>query len=244
MAKPKIRLFVTDALAEGRDCLLTEQQTHYLRNVMRCQIGDALILFNGKDGAFVSTISALSKKAAMVTVEKQIEPYRQGHEVILLTAPLKKDAMDIVIEKATELGVSAIQPIITAYTQSDRINHERLQAQMIEASEQSERLDVPALFKPQKLMDFLSSLKTPLLFCDESLRTQSGADVPSIIKQHIAKAAPLMVLIGPEGGFSEAEREAMRQHPNCYAVSLGPTVLRAETAAISALTLTFYALNN
>ncbi|MGB0935432.1 MAG: 16S rRNA (uracil(1498)-N(3))-methyltransferase [Alphaproteobacteria bacterium] len=222
-----IRLFVEEDLEQGRDVPLSPDQIHYLFHVMRKAEGDSVQLFNGKDGEWLAEITTLSKKAGIVKPEKQTRPQRQEADVWLLFSPLKQARQDFLVEKATELGVSALLPIKCARTNVGRVNLQRMQKITIEAAEQSERLTLPTIQPLESLDKVLSRWDSnrKLLFCAER------ADAGHI--QH--SSGPTAILIGPEGGFTRQEVQLVQAYDFVQQVSLGQNILRAETAAIAAL---------
>lgn len=229
----KIRLFIQEDLSVGTSVTLNEEQSRYLSSVMRSQAGDEVCLFNGRDGEFVAAIENLGKKKVELAVKEQSKVYQKGSDVWLLFAPIKKDRTDFVIEKATELGVSKIVPTLTRYTISEKVRTDRFRAQSAEAAEQSRRLDVPEIEETVKLEKILENwdAKRHLFFMDE---TGNGASAVQVFSNHKGPAA---VLVGPEGGFAEEELKKLRSCPFATAVSLGPLILRAETAAAAALSV-------
>lgn len=231
----KIRLYVTADLAPGADVLLSAGQAHYLRSVMRRQVGESLYLFNGRDGEWSATLSALSKKTATATVGDCVRNQVSGPDLHLYFAPIKAARLDFVAQKATEMGVSAIQPVITERTVVRRFNLDRFRANSVEAAEQCECLTVPEVAEPVKLDRLLAGWPNDraLIFCDEG-----GDRHPIEALQHIGKTASKWgLLIGPEGGFSDAERAQIHVHDRAVPISLGPRILRADTAAVAALAL-------
>jgi 16S rRNA (uracil1498-N3)-methyltransferase len=228
MSTASIRLMVECPLAAGAAIAITDTQTHYLASVMRAAPGDMLRVFNGADGEWQARIETVTRKAVTLTALHQTRGQAPPPDIILCFALLKRQKTDLVIEKATELGVAAIRPVITARTQADHVNLTRLRAIATEAAEQCEGLSVPAIAEPVQLAPLLQSWPgRPLYVADERriaahLRPTSG---------------PAGLLIGPEGGFSDSEIEMIARHEHVRRVSLGPRILRAETAAIAALTL-------
>jgi 16S rRNA (uracil1498-N3)-methyltransferase len=229
MSLTSIRLFVTDDLQIGMPAAISESQTHYLANVMRLTAGDELRLFNGRDGEWRARIANLSRKA--VTLEPLAMTRAQAAEpdCWLCFALLKRQKTDLVVEKATELGVSVIQPVITARTQADHVNLSRLRAIAIEAAEQCERLAVPEIRDPVPLHRLIADWPAgrALNMADE--RRTAGLIQPA--------SGPSALLVGPEGGFTGAEVDAIGSNPLVTRVSLGARILRAETAAIAGLAL-------
>jgi 16S rRNA (uracil1498-N3)-methyltransferase len=232
-ANTKIRLFVDGALGSGVSVALSQDQAHYLRGVMRRSLGDGVILFNGRDGEWRAELTELERKSATAECREQLRPQGEEPDLWLLFAPVKKARLDIIVEKAAELGVSRLQPVITRYTDVERVKTERLIAQVREAAEQSERLTVPEVMDPQALNDVLAHWPAdrPLIFADEEGGTPALAALQDLEAENAA------ILIGPEGGFAPEERQAISALPVTKRVSLGPRILRAETAVISMLTL-------
>jgi 16S rRNA (uracil1498-N3)-methyltransferase len=227
-----IRLFVTSLLANGAAVELGQEQAHYLKNVMRLGEGDAVALFNGSGGEFRARIESFGKRAARLVVEEQLRAQSAEPDLWLVFAPIKRARIDYLVEKATELGASALVPVITRHTHVERLNLDRLRAHAIEAAEQSERLTVPRIEEPRALDDVLADWDASrrIMLCDESRTAPPAA---AALARESAKA--WAVLIGPEGGFAETELDALRKLPFVSAVSLGPRILRADTAALAGL---------
>ena len=234
----KIRLFISEKnLGLGTRIKLRDNDFDYLIKVMRQKIGDRFFIFNGLDGEFVAQITEIEKKSLNVEVGEKISDLRKVPNVTLAFALIKNVRIDFVAEKATELGVARFQPILTQRTIVDKINLERFSANVKEACEQCERNDFPEIFPLKKLENFLSENeieKKILILCDES---GQGAKASEVLPALRDREKEIVVLIGPEGGFSESEFSKMRQLKNLFAISLGPRILRADTAMISALTL-------
>lgn len=230
--KPKTRLFVTADLAAGATVELSPDQTHYLRNVMRLGEGDAVALFNGRDGEFRARLARFGKRDARAVVEAVSRAQAAEPDLWLVFAPLKRARIDYLIEKATELGASALLPVMTQHTVVERLNLDRLRAHAIEAAEQSERLTVPVLAAPQPLTALLAAWDPTrrIMLCDES-----GTAPPVATALVGVTASSWAVLIGPEGGFAETELDALRKLPFVSPVNLGPRILRADTAALAGL---------
>lgn len=224
-----IRLFSDMPLEAGAGISATPGQAHYLGTVMRRGPGEALRIFNGRDGEWLARIEAIRKDRATLLVERLLRPQSPEPNLWLLFAPLKRDATDMLVQKATELGASALMPVLTERTNTERVNLTRLAAIAMEAAEQSERLTVPALHPPRKMADLLGDWPDlrPLVAAIE----RTDAPPPP---RGLASAA---LLIGPEGGFSPGEVDLLRSRTFLVAASLGPRVLRAETAAIAGLAL-------
>lgn len=233
--KIKTRLFVEQNFKNEPFLTLNQEQSHYLKNVLRCQKGDNLQVFNGIDGEWFAEVEELGKKSCLLAMKKQIRKMEKLKKVSLFFAPIKKNHTDFIIAKATELGVTDIYPITTQYSETHRVNIERFRAISIEAAELSERLCVPEIYLLQPLEEILSqtSHHGPFLFCDES---KDGQSILSFLKSDKFNSdTGISVLIGPEGGFSKLEREKLQQQENCHAIRLGNRVMRADTAALYAL---------
>ncbi|HLY88780.1 MAG TPA: 16S rRNA (uracil(1498)-N(3))-methyltransferase [Acetobacteraceae bacterium] len=224
-----IRLFVDAPLAVGETIAGSAGQAHYLGTVMRRGVGDAVLLFNGCDGEFAARIALLRRDRVELHIERLLRAQSQEPDLWLLFALLKRDATDLVMQKATELGVSALHPVITERCNTHRMNAGRLRAIAVEAAEQCERLTVPVLHEPRPLQEVLADWSP-----DRRLvAALERSDAPRIA----AVRGQTALLVGPEGGFSPAELEALRVHPFVTGVSLGPRVLRADTACIAGLAL-------
>ena len=226
------RLYVTTPLAEGTSVAVDGNAAHYLLHVMRLKVGDAVLLFDGINGEWLATISDARKRDAVMVVERQTKLPEIIPDFWLCAAPIKKGRMEWLIEKATELGVAEIHPILTRRSVVDKINPDRLTAQMVEAAEQCGRTNLPLLHGARNIKALLADFPEgrTLFFADE----RGGTSIAEAITAHPGPAA---LLIGPEGGFDDSEREAIRAHPQAIAVSLGPRILRAETAAITAISI-------
>lgn len=259
-----IRLYVDHPLAAGQAVPLTEAQAHYLVSVMRLAVGDAVLLFNGRDGEWQATLTLAAKRGAVVTCLGLTQPLMLPPDLWLLFAPIKKARTDFIVEKAVELGVARILPVQTRHTNSERIRQDRLQAHAVEAAEQCGATYVPLVADLQPLDRVLHDWPSgrALLWCDEGLSASTalptagaGASPPprgegmggtglvggsgllggtSGIGMPVAPAA---ILIGPEGGFSTEEAQRLRAIPFVHPFSLGPRILRADTAAVAAITL-------
>lgn len=225
----------------------TDSQTHYLISVLRLKDGAEIRVFNENDGEFLARIVSISRKKITLHLAEQIRPSVIAPEteinqsVTLAFAPIRRQRMEAMIEKATELGVTTLAPVLTAFTQSPHVNLERFRLIATEAAEQSERMSVPHLLKPQKLHDFCAGLGTQeMIFCDEAQAGQSDAHMLSFLqhwKDHQKPDRPSIILIGPEGGFSDQETRFLLDQTGIHGVSLGSHILRSDTAAILALGL-------
>lgn len=223
------RLFLDHPLSANALVPATPNQAHYLGTVMRRAAGDAVTLFNGTDGEWTARIDTLAKGKATFRVESQTRPQAAEPDLWLVFALLKRDTTDLVVEKATELGAAALLPVITERTQAARVNEDRLRAIAIEAAEQSERLTVPVLHPPRKLHEVLAAWPAdrPLFVAAERRDAPPPRPHPG----------PAGLLVGPEGGFGPLDHALLDRHPAIRPVSLGPRILRAETAAIVGLAL-------
>ncbi|RED46152.1 16S rRNA (uracil(1498)-N(3))-methyltransferase [Aestuariispira insulae] len=229
----KTRLYVTEALKEGAVVGCSSNQAHYLRSVLRLQAGDPVTLFNGEDGEWLGSIDGVGKGWASVSLERKLRDQAASPDLWLLFSPLKRSATDLVIQKATELGASRIVPVLTQRTNTERLKQDRAHATAIEAAEQCERLDVPEVTEIQKLTTFLSDWNEERLLyvCAEA----GIADAVSKVFAAHQMDRPAAILIGPEGGFTEKELAFLNDRSFITPVSLGPRILRAETAALAAL---------
>ncbi len=240
------RLYVQNALCSDTSFTLVDEQAHYLRRVMRLGEGDTARIFNGHDGEWEVKLSLNGRKVTASPIRQlRSQPSGVSAGPILLFTPLKKTRTDFAVEKATELGVSVIQPVMTTRSQTHRIKRERLEALAIEAAEQTERMDVPTVCDLMPLTEALQSWNSAhgLIFCDEA-GDETGRPWGGEIGRADAVLNTLKrtdtasgILIGPEGGFTSEEREALRALDFVMPVTLGPRILRAETAIVSALTI-------
>lgn len=226
------RLYTDSALALNGQVQLVDQQAHYLTHVLRMKENADLLLFNGSDGEWRGKIIALKKKHVTIALIAQERPQPRAGDLIYCFAPLKHARLDYMVQKAVEMGASTLQPVMTRHTQVARLNEDRMRANIIEAAEQCGVLSIPdcaaMVDLPQLLQQWQSNRH--LIFCDESEQTQN----PLLILQKM-QPAPLGVLIGPEGGFSEEERLLLKGYPFVTSIPLGPRILRADTAAVAAL---------
>ncbi len=240
------RLYSPSELAEGAIVELGAAQTHHLRNVLRREAGADFIVFNERDGEFTGALDAISKGRATARVGARLRTPQFEPDLWLLFAPIKRDAVDFMVEKATELGVAAFLPAITERTVVARVNVERLAANAVAAAEQSGRLSVPSVREPTKLADILADwpVERRLLYCDEAgddphaaWGGRQGRAPPALDVLRNSTSGPWAILIGPEGGFTEGERARLRASAFVTPITLGPRILRADTAAIAAITL-------
>lgn len=222
------RLFVRQALAEGADVQVDASQANYLGNVMRLGLGAELLLFDGQSGEWLARIAEAGKRRMTLRVERRTREPEAIPDLWLAFAPVKRAETDWLIEKATELGAARLIPVMTQRTNTERVKLERLEAIAIEAAEQCGRTVLPKIDEPVRLTRLLEQrgASRTLYFADE------GGGEPAA---GAMEAGPAMILVGPEGGFTDEERHAIRAAPNSKAISLGPRILRAETAALAAL---------
>lgn len=228
----KVRLYVDQPLGKGQTVSLTKEQAHYLFGVMRLGAGAVLSLFDGQNGEWDAEVAEAGKKGGSLLCTEQTRPLQMPPDLWLLFAPIKKERTDFIVEKAVELGAGRIVPVQTEFTNSGRVKQDRLQAHAIEAAEQCGGTFVPEVAVMERLGKLLDTWPEGrrLMFCDENMLGAATA---------LAGEArgPWAILIGPEGGFSEAERARLKALPYALPVSLGPRILRADTAAVAALTL-------
>lgn len=232
MTDAKIRLYVDQALAAGQAVAVNADQANYLFNVMRLARGAPVALFNGRDGEWLAHVAEFNKRGGVLICDRQTAPLRLPPDLWLIFAPIKKARTDFIVEKATELGAARIIPVQTRHTNSERIRQDRLQAHALEAAEQCGATFVPEVTDLISLDKCLSSFPADrkLLWCDEAMVGQP----PALSGPRGGKWA---ILIGPEGGFSADEQQRLRALPQVVPLALGPRILRADTAAVAALTL-------
>lgn len=228
----KIRLYIDHSLAAGQPVALEAAQAHYLSGVMRQKPGNEILLFNGQDGEWLARISEVGKRGGVLEPLSQTGPQRNPPDLWLLFAPIKKARTDFIVEKAAEMGASRILPVQTDFTNSERIRQDRLQAHAVEAAEQCGGTYVPGVDDLVPLSRLLDGWDTSrrILWADEAIAgpAQTLAELPK---------GPWAILIGPEGGFSDSERARLAEAPYVSRISLGPRILRADTAAVASMTL-------
>lgn len=227
-----IRLFVENSLCAGAEIALAAEPSHYLLNVMRQGQGARLALFNGRDGEWAGELVLAMKQRCVVACREFLREQPPVAELELIVAAVKRARLETIVEKAAELGVARVRPVFTERTNAERVRIDRLQAIAVEAAEQTGRLDVPQVADPARLKALVEAWDPDrrLLFCDEA------GDAPPILEV-LDNRGPWSILIGPEGGFSPDERARLRAMPQAVPASLGPRILRADTAAIAALAL-------
>jgi 16S rRNA (uracil1498-N3)-methyltransferase len=230
------RLFVANELRSGGVVRVEGNSAHYLTRVMRAAAGDIVILCDDISGEWAARVVDAGKRDVVLEVAELLRPREAVPDLWLCPALLKKDRFDLILEKATELGAARIQPVLTRRCVADKLNLERARAITTEAAEQCARTALPQLLEPVKLDALLANWPEDraLFFADENAKDQGGEPAATAFTQHIGPAA---ILTGPEGGFDDAERAAIRAHPQARPISLGPRILRGETAAIAALAL-------
>ena len=228
------RLFVEADLAAGAAIEGEPGQANYLRNVLRLKPGDPILIFNGRDGEWRARLADARRKGVTLSVEERTREQTQTPDLHYLFAPLKHARLDYMVQKAVEMGAGRLRPVLTEFTQVSRVNLDRMRANAIEAAEQCGILAIPDIDPPRKLPDALSDWDPArtLVFCDEEAASQKS---PETFARAVGK--PVAVLIGPEGGFSDRERADLLARPSVVALSLGPRILRADTAAVAALAL-------
>ncbi|KAB2911219.1 MAG: 16S rRNA (uracil(1498)-N(3))-methyltransferase [Hyphomicrobiaceae bacterium] len=228
------RLFVEADLVQGARITCSAEQANYLRNVLRLGPGDAILLFNGRDGEWRAEVAETGKRTTTLSISALARPQEGGPDIDYLFAPLKRARLDYMVQKAAEMGVARLRPVLTRRTVAERVNVERMRANAVEAAEQCGILRVPEVQEPERLERVLAGWDPArrLVFCDE------GSEEPDpIAALSRIPPGPVALLIGPEGGFDEAERELMACKPFVTRISLGPRILRADTAAVAALAL-------
>jgi 16S rRNA (uracil1498-N3)-methyltransferase len=236
------RLFVDSPLRAGETVALDRNQANYLGNVLRLSAGESILVFNGRDGEWRGSISG-RKRPDSIGVIEQIRPQEQLPDLAYVFAPLKHARLDYMVQKAVEMGAASLQPVLTRFTQVARVNGERMRANVIEAAEQCGILNLASVADPVTLDSYLAERDPQrlLVFCDEAADV---ADPLQALRDSRADAGGIDVLIGPEGGFAEQERAILLRQPQILRLSLGPRVLRADTAAVAALALVQAALGD
>ncbi len=221
-------------LAHGVRVALSDDQAHYLVHVLRLGAGAQILVFNGRDGEWRAELADVKKRSAVLSVGDQTRAQTVGPDIDYLFAPLKRSRLDYMIQKAVEMGVARLRPVITHRTIAERVNLDRMRANAIEAAEQCGVLRVPDVLDPIGLAQALAGwdARRALIFCDEAAGAKAPLDVLAAMTD-----GPLAVVIGPEGGFDAAEREHLLSKPFVTAIWLGPRIMRADTAAVAALTL-------
>ena len=234
------RLFLGQTLAQGATLNLEAAQANYLVNVLRLKAGANVLVFNGRDGEWRAELAATGKKKVALNVVERTREQTVAPDLHYLFSPLKHARLDYMVQKAVEMGVSRLAPIMMRHTQAERVNLDRMRANAIEAAEQCGVLNIPEIVEPRKFESLTRGWKAErlLVFCDEDVDVKDPvAALASARSGGLAGRLPISVLVGPEGGFAEHERDALLKLPNVVRLALGPRILRADTAAIAALTL-------
>jgi 16S rRNA (uracil1498-N3)-methyltransferase len=228
------RLFVEADLARGTTVPCTPAQANYLRNVLRLKGGDTVLVFNGRQGEWRAALVEAGKRDVALAVEAKVREQSDGPDLDYLFAPLKRARLDYMVEKATEMGAARLRPVLTRRTVAERVNLERMRAHTIEAAEQCGILRLPEIAAPEKLERVVAGWDAAraLVFCDED--SEEACPFTALAR---IRPGPVAVLIGPEGGFDPTERELLSSQPFVTRISLGPRILRADTAAVAALAL-------
>lgn len=228
------RLFIGDALAAGTAVEASKEHFHYLTNVLRMAEGDAVLLFNGRDGEWHATLSFPTRKRLLFTPVEQTRPQPEPSDLHYLFAPLKVGRLDYLVQKAVEMGAGVLQPVMTQHVQGKITSLERLEANAVEAAEQCGILSIPRVAAPRKLEELLVDWphERRIVFCDEG----HGSQNPLPVLQKIEERR-LALLVGPEGGFSDSERLLLRSLNFVTPIPLGPRILRADTAAVAAMAI-------
>jgi len=238
----KPRLFVDAALAAGETVALERSQSNYLGNVLRLSAGGTILVFNGRDGEWQASILG-RKRPDSVNIVAQTRPQDRLPDLAYVFAPLKHARLDYMVQKAVEMGASSLQPVLTRFTQVSRVNGERMRANVIEAAEQCGILSIADVAEPVALERYLAQRdgQRRLVFCDEAAE---ATDPLQALRSDRTASTGIDVLIGPEGGFAEEERAILLRQPRTLRLSLGPRILRADTAAVAALALVQAALGD
>ncbi|WP_270375437.1 16S rRNA (uracil(1498)-N(3))-methyltransferase [Marinicauda sp. Alg238-R41] len=241
------RLYLNTDLSAGAELALGKEESHYLLTVMRRKAGDGVRVFNGRDGEWRAEVADAGKRAARLSVQARLREQRESPDVHLYFSPVKRARTDFIVEKATELGAARIAPVMTRRTMAETVRLDRLAAHAREAAEQTERLDLPQIGEPRTLAALIDgwAKDRALLFCDEAgdeggkpWGGEAGRAKPILeALQRFERGTPFAILIGPEGGFDPAERDILRDQDFVVPVTLGPRILRADTAAAAALTV-------
>jgi 16S rRNA (uracil1498-N3)-methyltransferase len=239
----KPRLFVDAALAPGETVALDRSQSNYLGNVLRLSAGGTILVFNGRDGEWQASIAG-RKRPDSLNIIAQTRPQDRPPDLAYVFAPLKHARLDYMVQKAVEMGASSLQPVLTRFTQVARVNGERMRANVIEAAEQCGILSIADVTEPVTLDRYLSQREglRLLVFCDEA--ADAANPLQALQSDDLTASNGIDVLIGPEGGFAEEERAILLRQPRTLRLSLGPRVLRADTAAVAALALVQAALGD
>ncbi len=227
------RLHLEETLSAGGEIILSREQGHYLTGVLRLSSGDAVRAFNGRDGEWLAYLATVSKKTVSLRCERRVAEAKLPPDIDYIFAPLKHARLDYVVQKATELGARRLRPVMTSRTVAERVNLDRMRANVVEAAEQCNLVHIPEVLEPEKLEKILATWEKgrSLVYCDETMVDQN----PFVSLKSVR--TPTAVLIGPEGGFTDEEKALLKSRAYVIPISLGPRIMRADTAAIAALTL-------
>ncbi len=227
------RLHLEAPLSAGGEIILSREQGHYLTGVLRLSSGDAVRAFNGRDGEWLAYLATVSRKAVSLRCERRVAEAKLPPDIDYVFAPLKHARLDYVVQKATELGVRRLRPVMTSRTVAGRVNLERMRANVVEAAEQCNLVHLPEVLEPEKLENVLAAWENArsLVYCDETMIDFNPLESLKSLR------APAAVLVGPEGGFTDEEKALLKSQTFVIPVSLGPRIMRADTAAVAALTL-------
>ncbi len=227
------RLHLEETLSAGGEIILSREQGHYLTGVLRLSSGDAVRAFNGRDGEWLAYLATVSKKTVSLRCERRVAEAKLPPDIDYIFAPLKHARLDYVVQKATELGARRLRPVMTSRTVAERVNLDRMRANVVEAAEQCNLVHVPEVMDPEKLEKILATWEKgrSLVYCDETMVDHNPLESLKTLR------VPTAVLIGPEGGFTDEEKALLKSRTFVIPVSLGPRIMRADTAAIAALTL-------
>lgn len=227
------RLHLEAPLSAGSEISLSREQGHYLTSVLRLSSGDALRAFNGRDGEWLAYLATVSKKSVTLRCERRVAEAKLPPDIDYVFAPLKHARLDYMVQKATELGARRLRPVMTSRTVAERVNLERMRANVVEAAEQCNLVHLPEVLEPEKLEKVLAGWDKgrSLVYCDETMVDRNPLESLRSLRQ------PSAVLVGPEGGFTDAEKALLKSRTFVIPISLGPRIMRADTAAIAALTL-------
>ncbi len=227
------RLYLEETLSAGGEIMLNREQAHYLTGVLRLSAGDAVRAFNGRDGEWLAYLATVSKKSVSLRCERRVAEAKLPPDIDYFFAPLKHARLDYMVQKATELGVRRLRPVMTGRTVAERVNLERMRSNVVEAAEQCNLVHVPQVLEPEKLEKVLASWEQgrSLVYCDETMVDANPLESLEALQM------PSAVLVGPEGGFTDEEKKLLKSRDFVIPISLGPRIMRADTAAIAALTL-------
>ena len=227
------RLFLDTPLIEGGNLPVERDQANYLLNVLRLKSGDGILVFNGRDGEWLAYLATVNKKSVSLRCERLVAEAKLPPDIDYIFAPLKHARLDYVVQKATELGARRLRPVMTSRTVAERVNLDRMHANVIEAAEQCNLVHVPEVLEPEKLEKILATWEKgrSLVYCDETMVDHNPLESLKALRP------PTAVLIGPEGGFTDEEKALLKSNAFVIPISLGPRIMRADTAAIAVLTL-------